>query len=61
MWHDVTAESIAALGALSAAPPQPLSLAGVMGPRFGEMTGNLGRSLREGRVALAMGVFPVGP
>jgi len=61
VWHDVTAEPIAALGAVAAAPPQALSLAALMGPRFGEKVANLSRSLREGRVALAMGVFPVAP
>jgi glycine cleavage system aminomethyltransferase T len=35
---------------------QALGLHLVMGPDFGVMTGNLGRNLREGRVALVQAV-----
>lgn len=57
-WNDVTAQAVEWLG--QPRPPQPLSLAAVMGPRFGLMSANLARSLREGRAALAMGVFMAG-
>ena len=38
------------------ASSQALGLHLVMGPDFGVMTGNLGRNLREGRVALVQAV-----
>ena len=55
-WKDVTKESLAWFVQLRSAPPQGLSLATAMGPRFAEMTGNLARNLGEGRVRLVMGV-----
>ena len=54
-WNDVTSEALNWLGQ-QRPPAQGLSLGLVMGPRFGEMSTNLARNVREGRVRFVMGV-----
>ncbi len=56
-WTDVTDEAIAWFGAARPPTPGGLSLATVMGPRFGEMAMNLAGNLMSGRLRLAMGVY----
>jgi SAM-dependent methyltransferase len=56
-WKDVTDETLAWFGAQKPPASDELSLATVMGSGFAEMTANLARNLREGRLRIAMGVF----
>jgi ubiquinone/menaquinone biosynthesis C-methylase UbiE len=54
-WNDVTSEALNWLGQ-QRPPAQALSLGLVMGPRLGEMSANLARNIREGRVRFVMAV-----
>ncbi|HEY0780281.1 MAG TPA: class I SAM-dependent methyltransferase [Gemmatirosa sp.] len=54
-WRDVSADGIAAFARAGPPSSDDLSLANVMGPRFGEMATNVARNLREGRIRLVMG------
>jgi sarcosine/dimethylglycine N-methyltransferase len=54
-WNDVTIEVLNWIGQ-QRPPTQGFNLGLVMGPRFGEMSANLGRNIREGRVRFVMGV-----
>jgi sarcosine/dimethylglycine N-methyltransferase len=54
-WEDVSNEALKWI-AQPRPPVQGLSLGLVMGPRLGEMSANLARNLREGRVRFVMGV-----
>jgi sarcosine/dimethylglycine N-methyltransferase len=54
-WKDVTVEALKWIGQ-QRPPAQGFSLGIVMGPRFGEMSANLARNIREGRVRFVMGV-----
>jgi SAM-dependent methyltransferase len=54
-WNDVTIEALKWIGQ-QRPPAQGFNLALVMGPRFGEMSANLARNIREGRVRFVMGV-----
>jgi SAM-dependent methyltransferase len=54
---DVTGDAFAWMAAQQAAAgPSPVPLGIVVGPRMAEMVGNFGRSLKEGRAKLVMGV-----
>jgi SAM-dependent methyltransferase len=55
LWRDRTAATIAFFETLP--DPGPLSLQLVLGERFAPMVSNLARSLQEGRVGVAMGLF----
>lgn len=55
--EDMTAQ---AMGWASQPPPSDgatMTLASIVGPQMGDMVANFGRSLKEGRVRLSMGVF----
>lgn len=54
-WNDVTIEALNWIGQ-QRPRVQGFNLGLVMGPRFGEMSGNLARNIREGRVRFVMGV-----
>jgi sarcosine/dimethylglycine N-methyltransferase len=54
-WNDITIEALKWFGQ-QRPPTQGFSLGVVMGSRFGEMSANLARNIREGRVRLVMGV-----
>jgi sarcosine/dimethylglycine N-methyltransferase len=54
-WNDVTIDALKWIGQ-QRAPAQRLSLGVVMGSRLGEMSANLARNIREGRVRFVMGV-----
>jgi hypothetical protein len=54
-WNDVTAEALQWIGR-QRPPTQGFSLGVVLGPRLGEMSANLARNIREGRVRFVMGV-----
>jgi sarcosine/dimethylglycine N-methyltransferase len=54
-WNDVTMDALKWIGQ-QRPPAQGFSLGVVMGPRFGEMSANLARNIREGRVRFVMGV-----
>jgi len=54
-WNDVTIEVLNWIGQ-QRPPTQGFNLGLVMGPRFGEMSANLTRNIREGRVRFVMGV-----
>jgi len=54
-WNDVTIEALKWIDQRRP-PGQGFNLGLVMGPRFGEMSANLARNIREGRVRLVMGV-----
>ena len=54
-WNDVTVEALKWIGQ-QRPPTQGFSLGVVMGSRLGEMSANLARSIREGRVRFVMGV-----
>jgi hypothetical protein len=54
-WNDITIEALKWIGQ-QRPPTQGFSLGVVMGSRFGEMSANLARNIREGRVRLVMGV-----
>jgi len=54
-WNDVTADAVNWISQ-QGSPTQGFSLGVVMGPRFGEMSANLARNIREGRVRLVMAV-----
>ena len=58
-WNDVTIDALKWIGQ-QRAPAQGLSLGVVMGSRLGEMSANLARNIREGRVRFVMGVCTVG-
>jgi len=55
VWNDVTAAASAWIDQPKPPSPQGLSLATVMGPRFADMSANLVRNIREGRIRLVMG------
>lgn len=55
-WHDVTQEALTWFSRAPAAMPQGLSLATLLGPRFGAFTANFARNVREGRVNVVMGI-----
>ncbi len=55
-WNDVTDAVLAWFATAPANVPQGLSLATVLGPRFGELTANFARNVREGRVRIIMGL-----
>jgi hypothetical protein len=54
-WSDVTIEALKWIGQ-QRPPTQGFSLGVVMGSRLGEMSANLARNIREGRVRFVMGV-----
>jgi len=54
-WNDVTIEALKWIGQ-QRPPTQGFNLGLVMGPRFGEMSANLARNIREGRLRVVMGV-----
>ena len=54
-WNDVTMDALKRIGQ-QRPPTQGFSLGVVMGPRLGEMSANLARNIREGRVRFVMGV-----
>ena len=54
-WNDVTKEALKWI-VQQKPPTQGFNLGVVMGPRFAEMSANLARNLREGRVCFVMGV-----
>jgi sarcosine/dimethylglycine N-methyltransferase len=54
-WNDVTAEALEWIGQ-QRQPTQGFSLGVVLGQRLGEMSANLARNIREGRVRFVMGV-----
>jgi sarcosine/dimethylglycine N-methyltransferase len=54
-WNDVTIEALNWIGQ-QRPPTQGFNLGLVMGPRFGEMSANLARNIREGRIRFVMGV-----
>jgi ubiquinone/menaquinone biosynthesis C-methylase UbiE len=54
-WNDVTIEALKWIGQQKP-PAQGFSLGVVMGSRLGEMSANLARNIREGRVRFVMGV-----
>jgi sarcosine/dimethylglycine N-methyltransferase len=54
-WNDVTIEALKWIGQ-QRLPTQGFNLRLVMGPRFGQMSANLARNIREGRVRFVMGV-----
>jgi hypothetical protein len=54
-WNDVTIEALKWIGQ-QRPPTQGFSLGVVMGSRLGEMSANLARNIREGRVRFVMGV-----
>jgi hypothetical protein len=54
-WNDVTIEALKWIGQ-QRPPTQGFKLGLVMGPRFGQMSANLARNIREGRVRFVMGV-----
>jgi ubiquinone/menaquinone biosynthesis C-methylase UbiE len=54
-WNDVTIEALKWIGQRTP-PTQGFNLGLVMGPRFGEMSANLARNIREGRVRFVMAV-----
>jgi sarcosine/dimethylglycine N-methyltransferase len=55
VWNDVTIEALKWIGQ-QRPPTQGFNLGLVMGPRFGQMSANLARNIREGRVRFVMGV-----
>lgn len=57
-WHDdsETAKTWFAKAGASGPPPSP-NLSVVMGPDFGQLSGNLRRNIAEGRLAVLMAVF----
>lgn len=55
-WDDVTEAVLAWFTTAPANVPQDLSLATLLGPRFGAMTANFARNVREGRVRVVMGI-----
>jgi ubiquinone/menaquinone biosynthesis C-methylase UbiE len=55
-WEDVTQTVLAWFAQQTAPVPQSLSLAALMGPRFGPMSANFAKSVREGKVRVAMGL-----
>lgn len=56
-WDDVTEDAFAWMSRQQAAAgPSPVPLGIVVGPRMAEMVGNFGRSLKERRARLVMGV-----
>ena len=54
-WNDVTIEVLNWIGQ-QRPPTQGFNLGLVMGPRFGEMSANLARNIREERVRFVIGV-----
>jgi hypothetical protein len=54
-WNDVTMEALKWIGQQRPLT-QGFSLGVVMGSRLGEMSANLARNIREGRVRFVMGV-----
>jgi sarcosine/dimethylglycine N-methyltransferase len=54
-WNDITIEALKWFGQ-QRPPTRGFSLGVVMGSRFAEMSANLARNIREGRVRLVMGV-----
>ena len=54
-WNDVTIEALKWIGQQRPAT-QGFSLGVVMGSRLGEMSANLARNIREGRIRFVMGV-----
>src|SRR6516162_9466929 len=54
-WNDVTIEALNWIGQ-QRPPTQGFNLGLVMSPRFGEMSANLARNIREERVRFVMGV-----
>ena len=55
-WDDVTEAVLAWFATAPANVPRGLSLATLLGPRFGPMTANFARNLREDRVRVVMGI-----
>ena len=55
-WEDVSEQALGWVGQQQAGPPPVLTTGLVVGPRMGSMVANFGRSVKEGRVRLAMGV-----
>ena len=60
IWQDVTAQGLAWFAQARTPAPQAPNLATLMGAKFPEMVSNLARSLKEGRIVLAMGVCTAG-
>ena len=54
-WNDVTIEALKWIGQ-QRPPTQGFNLGLVMGPRFGEISANLARNIREERIRFVMGV-----
>ena len=54
-WDDVTKEALKWI-VQQKPPTQGFNLGVVMGPRFAEMSANLARNIREGRIRFVMGV-----
>lgn len=55
-WRDVTEDVVAWFASASIAVPQGLSLATLLGARFGSLTANFARNVREGRISIVMGI-----
>jgi hypothetical protein len=58
-WEDVTDAVAAWFAHAPPAVPQGVSLASLMGPRFGAMSANFARNIGEGNVRVAMGIANV--
>lgn len=56
-WNDVTAATVAWFDQQRPGASQGPNLAIAMGPRFAEMSANIARNLREGRVRVVMAVY----
>jgi ubiquinone/menaquinone biosynthesis C-methylase UbiE len=55
VWNDVTQATLAWFAQQQPRTNAPLTLASIMGPRFGVRVANLGQNFREGRLRLVMG------
>jgi len=61
-WRDDTEAAKAWFAQLrTSGPPPPPNLGVAMGPDFAQLTGNLGRSLAEGRLGIRTAVFEAAP
>lgn len=60
-WHDVTEGVVEWFASAPVALPHGLSLATLLGPRFGALTANFARNVREGRVRIVMGMARLEP
>lgn len=62
VWRDDTELAKAWMAQMRASGPPPSpNLGVVMGPDFGQLTGNLGRNLAEGRLGILTAVFEAAP